>query len=143
MTAKLSTIKTAFENERMTPEEIAESQDLELVAVKAALMQCSAKYRRECGQEPEEVDRLNFSNDDLARVNEVILELALSAEDPHLRFKAATYIRDDKKGRKEIAKQVGGMQTNIFMLNEQLAKMRQVKEGIVNRALGNGRTVDV
>lgn len=143
MTAELSTIKTAFENERMTPEEIAESQDLELVAVKAALMQCSAKYRRECGQEPEEVDRLNFSNDDLARVNEVILELALSAEDPHLRFKAATYIRDDKKGRKEIAKQVGGMQTNIFMLNEQLAKMRQVKEGIVNRALGNGRTVDV
>ena len=143
MTAELSTIKTAFENEQMSPEEIAESQDLELVAVKAALMQCSAKYRRECGQEPEEVDRLNFSNDDLARVNEVILELALSAEDPHLRFKAATYIRDDKKGRKEIAKQVGGMQTNIFMLNEQLAKMRQVKEGIVNRALGNGRTVDV
>ena len=64
MTAELSTIKTAFENERMTPEEIAESQDLELAAVKAALMQCSAKYRRECGQEPETVDRLNFSNND-------------------------------------------------------------------------------
>ena len=143
MTAELTTIKTAFENEGMSPEEIAESQALDLAAVKAGLMQCSAKYRKACGQEELGIDRLNFSDDDLTRVNEVILELALGAEDPHLRFKAATYVRDDKKGRKEVAKQLGGMNTNIFMLNEQLAKMREVKGSIVGSNIRTQRTIEV
>jgi hypothetical protein len=142
MTAETTLIKTAFENEGMSAEEIAECQELDVVAVKACLMSCSSKYRKECGREVEEVDRLNFSDDQLARVNEVIVELALSAEDPHLRFKAATYIRDDKKGRKEVVRAVQNTTNNVLMLNETLAKMRSIKGDIVSKALGRGAVID-
>ena len=38
MSCELVTIRTAYEDEAMSPEQIAESQDLDLAAVKAALM---------------------------------------------------------------------------------------------------------
>jgi hypothetical protein len=46
------------------------------------------------------------------------------------------YVRDDKKGRKEINKAIGGSPINIFQLNDQLAKMREIKSNIVEAALG-------
>lgn len=119
----------------MTPAEIAEDQALDLAAVKAALMQCSAKYRKDCGLELETEDDLNFTNDELRRVNQVIFETAVSAElsdgsiDWKTRLAAATYIRDDKKGRKEAVKHMAGNNTfNILNFNEQLAQARQLKE---------------
>ena len=137
MTAEATLIKTAFENEGMSPEEIAQCQDLDIAAVKACLIQTSSKYRKETKAEPEEIDRLNFTDDELIRINEVIVETALSAEDPHLRLKAAIYVRDDKKGRKEINKAIGNSSINIFQLNDQLAKMREIKSNIVEAALGS------
>ena len=135
MTAELTTLKVAYEEEGMSPEEIASDRGLDVAAVKAGLMQVSAKYRKDCGKEDAEKDDLNFSDDHLRRVNEVIYDLALSAEDDHLRFKAATYIRDDKKGRKEIAKGMSGNNFNILMLNEQLAKVREVGDRIKKKLL--------
>lgn len=135
MTAELTTLKVAYEEEGMSPEEIASDRGLDVAAVKAGLMQVSAKYRKDCGKEEETKDDLNFSDDHLRRVNEVIYDLALSSEDEHLRFKAATYIRDDKKGRKEVAKSMGGNNFNILMLNEQLAKVREVGDRIKKQLL--------
>lgn len=138
MTAEVTLIKTAFEEEGMSPEQIAECQELDITAVKACLLQSSSKYRKLAGQGEEEVDDgINFTKDEQRRIKEGILDTALSAEDPHLRFKALTYCRDDFKGRKDITKAVGGMTNNIFMLNEQLAKMRSIKDNIVSSALGN------
>ena len=131
MGAELTLIKTAYEEENMTPEQIADCQGLDLTAVKAGLMNCSVKYRRDCGQEEVAIDKLNFSDDELERVNQVILDLALSAEDQHLRFKAATYVRDDKKGRKDVVNAMKGSQFNILMINEQLKKVREVRNGLV------------
>jgi len=125
MTQELATIKTAYEQENMTPEEIAEDRALDLAAVKAGLMQCSSVYRKNCGKEDEEIDELNFSRDEQRRVRDALLDLALGADDPHLQFKALTYVRDDAKGRKDVVKQLGGQNFNILMINE---KMRQVRE---------------
>src|SRR5690348_9325567 len=102
MTSELEQLKVAYETLGMSPEAISEDRELELGAVKAGLMQCSPKYRKDCGQEDTKDDKLNFDDTQLQQVNEVIFNLALGAEDEHLRFKAATYVRDDKKGRKEI-----------------------------------------
>lgn len=147
MTSELATIKTAYEQEGLSPEQIASLQEIDLVAVKAALCQCSAAYRKDCGMEVagKVEDGLNFSDDELRRVNEVIMDLALSAEDPHLRFKAATYVRDDKKGRKEVMKNLNNGGFNIITINERIEKIRNISEGIKNKALGNGSggTVDV
>lgn len=129
MTSEMQTIKNAYEVEGMLPHQIAEDRGLDESAVKACLMQVSSKYRKECGKEDEKEDGLNFSNDQLQRVNEVIFELAIASDDPHLRFKAATYVRDDKKGRKEVVKQIGnGNNFNVLMINQQLQRVRELAE---------------
>lgn len=119
----------------MTPEEIAADQEMEVAAVKACLMSCSSLYRRACGSEEPEEDRLNFSDEQLEAVNRVLYELAIGAEDDSIRLKAATYIRDDKKGRKEVVKQIGGATFNILSFNEQMQKIRQLKDNVIKGAI--------
>lgn len=137
------TLKVAYEENNMTPAQIAEDQDLDVVAVKAKLMQVSAKYRKDCGHEDENDDGLNFSNDDLMKVNQVILEVALCAETPdgtpdyRARLNAATYIRDDKKGRKDVRQAIQNTQFNIFDINTQLQSMRQGAERVKAAINGN------
>ena len=48
-----TTIKTAYEVDNASPEEIAESEGFAVEAVKAKLMQVSSKYRKDCGKEDE------------------------------------------------------------------------------------------
>ena len=128
MSGEQESIKVAYEQLGMTPEEISEDRGLEVAAVKASLMATSGGYRKACGQEPEDEDSLNFSDADLRDVNEVILQTAKYAEDPYLKLKAAIYIRDDKKGRKEVVKQMGNQSFNILVFNEQMAKIREAKQ---------------
>ena len=142
MSASVEQIKTAFEVNDMTPAEIAEDQDLDLATVKAALMHCSTKYRKACGLESPAEDGLNFTDDELRRVNEVILQTALCAEtsdgeiDWKTRLAAATYIRDDKKGRKEAVRFQGNHPTfNILSFNEDLQKVRSVVRGMKERLI--------
>lgn len=135
MIAEMSAIKTAYEVEGMSPEEIAQDRGFDVAAVKAGLMQYSSKYQKACGKEEEAEEELNFSNEQLQRVNDVIFELAMGAEDPHLRFKAATYVRDDKKGRKEVIKNVAGNNFNVLMINQQLARVAELAEVAKSKAL--------
>lgn len=128
-------IKKAYEEEQMTPEQIAEDQGLQIEAVKAKLMQVSFQYRRACNGESEEViDGLNFTNAQLERINAVIFETATSAEtadgqvDYKTRLAAATYIRDDKKGRKDVVKGMGNQTFNILNFNQALESARQGAE---------------
>jgi uncharacterized protein YfeS len=118
----------------MTPAEIGKDRDLDEFAVKAKLLQLSAKYRKDARNEPEAEDELNFSNDQLRTVNQVIYETALSATtidgqvDYRTRLAAATYIRDDKKGRKEVNKTVGGANFNVLQLNQTIIEARKLRE---------------
>jgi hypothetical protein len=131
MTTQDSIIKTAYELENLTPDQIAEDQGLNLIAVKAKLMEVSTKYRKDCGKEPENESRLNFSNNDLETVNQIIMETALAAErsdgsiDWKTRLEAACYIRDDKKGRKEVKSILAGNTFNILNLSEKLSLSNQ------------------
>jgi hypothetical protein len=139
MSSEALQLKIAYEELGMSPEEIAEDRGLELASVKAALMQSSSVYRRACGQEDSEEAKLNFSDADLDQVNAVIRNIALYAEDPNLQFKAATYIRDDKKGRKDVVKQMGGSQFNILMFNEQMQKIRGVADAAKRVLIGDSK----
>lgn len=124
----------------MTPEEICADRGLDIAAVKAALMQNSREYKVKVRGDGAEDPTLDFSDDDLRAVNEVIRRTALYGEDEHLKFKAATYIRDDKKGRREVVKAVGGNQFNIFAFNEQLKAVRdgaeKIKQRVIDAATG-------
>ena len=118
MSAELTSIKASYEQDGLTPAEIAESRDLSIESVKAALCQCSSIYRKDCGQESEEDTTLNFSDDELRRVNEKLVSLALSAEDENVQLRAAMYVRDDKKGRKEVIRAVANNTFNVLQFNE-------------------------
>lgn len=132
MTAEAESIKAAFEVSRMTPEQIAADRELDIVAVKAALMQCSSTYRKACGSEPEDEDALNFSDEQLKKVNEEIYMLAVYSSDEHVKTKNLHYIRDDKKGRKDIKSHLTNNTFNILNFNESLQKAREMKERIMN-----------
>jgi len=137
MTSAVTVIKTAYEVENMTPEQIAEDQNWDITVVKAALMNCSAKYRKACGQEDENEDKLNFDKREQEIFKNVILETAQCAEtfdgrpDYKTRLQAAMYGRDDAKGRKDIVRQMAHQNTfNVFALNETL----QQAKVLANRA---------
>ena len=138
MSSEVEQIKIAYETLEMSPEQIAEDRELDITAVKAALMQGSSKYRRDCGVEDGEKNELNFDDEQLRNVNQVIYDLAIGSEDDNIRLKAAMYIRDDKKGRKDVVKQMAGQQFNILMFNERMKQVRGRAEEIKNRILGEG-----
>jgi hypothetical protein len=117
-------VKAAYEQGNKTPKFIADDLGFTEESIKAKLMQISPVYRKACGAENIEKDELNFSDEQLRNVNETIYGLALSAEDEHLRFKAATYVRDDKKGRKEIVRAVANNTFNLIQFNEALEAAR-------------------
>lgn len=120
----------------MTPDEIAEQEDLEVTAIKAILMQSSTRYRQDCKLEqkldPERAD-LNFNEDQLKRVNAVIYDVALSARLPdgtpdfRTQLRAAQYIRDDVKGRLTPVRNIN--QVNTFNLLEFNGKLEQARLG--------------
>lgn len=125
-------IKRAFEQEGMTPAQIASDFAFEETAVKAKLMQISALYRKACGLESEDEEGLNFTNEQLRAINDQIFRNATSATMPDGSFdyrtsqRACEYIRDDKKGRKEIVRAV---QNNTFNLIDFNAGLQQARVG--------------
>lgn len=135
MTAELAAIKASFEDEGMSPEDIASDRELDVVAVKSALMQSSSKFRKLACREEEEVNELNFSKEEQLRVKEAILDLAIGANDEHLRYKALTYVRDDAKGRKDIVKGMAGNTFNILAINQKMKQIRSVTDGIKERVI--------
>lgn len=123
-------IRRSFE-QGCTPEQIANDQGLDVVAVKAKLIQVSKLYREKMGMEEEEIeDGLNFTKDQLKQANDVIVETMLAAcdRDGNVDFKtrlsAAMYVRDDKKGRKEVKQLLQQNQFNIFDFNKALEASR-------------------
>jgi len=124
MVAINQAIVTAYEELGMTPEEIADDQGLDISVIKATLIQSSLTYRKVIKKDDSE-----FSDEDLVQVNNVIRQTALYAEDENLRFRAASYIRDDKKGRRDIIKQVQNTQPiNALIFNVQFQKAQKAIE---------------
>jgi hypothetical protein len=126
MTAQDEYIKTAFEIHGMTPAQIAEDQELDITAVKAKLLSISTVFRKACRQENLEEEEFNFSDDELKEIDSIILDCARNATYPNgetdfkTRLSAATYVRDDKKGRKEARNTVQTLNFNVLSLNEKL-----------------------
>ncbi len=118
----------------MSPEEIAEDQDLDVTAIKAILMQSSAKYRQDCKMEQRlnpDKPELNFNEEQLSRANQVIYDVMLSARLPdgtpdfRTQLKAAQYVRDDVKGRLTPIKNINNGPTfNLLQFNQQLEQAR-------------------
>ena len=86
---------------------------------------------------------MNFSEDELVRVRQVILDTALAADDEHLRFKAALTVWDEHKGRRDAMKNMKSLPGNIFMINQMLAQVNNsaslVEQEAVRQFTKNGQ----
>lgn len=117
-------ILSAYEELGMKPDEIAAEFDYDLVAVKATLMQYSAEYRKACKNEPS----LDYSNSEQLEAKNIIISIMRSTEDENLRARLALKVRDDGKGRLDVANNLmNGANINIVMFNAQLQKARAAK----------------
>jgi hypothetical protein len=115
LTAEHESIKAAFEA-GVSLEAIAEDRKLDMTVVKSALMQSSSLYRKQVAGKIATSDTdedLDFTDEELKMVNSNLLRLALNAEDEGVQARVGMYIRDDKKGRREVQKVV---QQNTFNL---------------------------
>ena len=141
MTAVNAAIVEQYETLELSPEEISMQEGLDLTVVKAVLLQCSEKFRKENG----EVSQLDFSDEDLIAANDIIRNLAKYSEDEQLRARMATYIRDDKKGRKNPIVQIAekGRPINVFIFNEQLEKAKRAIARATGKTLAIGEAVEV
>ncbi len=135
MNGELTTIRTAYEEEGMSPAEIAEDRELDLAAVKSALMSCSSKYRKDAGREAEDESLLNFSFEEKIRVKNAMMDLAMGADDEHLRGKMLTTIRDDYMGRKDMSKGLGGMNVNILNINRLMQQVRGAADSVKQKVI--------
>lgn len=125
MSGENQQIITAFEDLGMSPEEIAEDRGFELVFVKSILMQCSSLYRKASKQD----SALEFTEREAEEMKGIILNLArYSDDDPHLQFKAASFILNDKKGRLDGGRQLSDRQAPVIQFNIQMQKALAAKE---------------
>jgi hypothetical protein len=145
LNATIEQLRTAYETCGMTIEQIAQDNpDLTVESIKAALLSNSAKYRKDAGFELStkgaEASELNFDDEQLKRANEAIIECMAEAclpdgtPDYRTRLKAATYVRDDKKGRKEVAALLrNNNQFNVFQFNDIMKQVRNVADSVKNQ----------
>lgn len=131
MTSLARQIVSCYDINEMSPVEIAQEFELEEAAVIATLTQFSAKYRKDTKVDGEPKKDLDFNDEQLSAVNQVLFDLAVGSDDPNLQFRAARFIRQDKKGR--LDKQAfKGLNINVLVLNDALQK--------ANAALERGRS---
>ena len=128
MTCANQQIVTCFEQLGMSPDEIAQSEGLDLAVVKAVLYKDSPKFREAISGTKE----LDFADQDLHEVNQIIKRIALYADDENLQFRAAKYIRDDKKGRKDVKTGLRGMNIKVTVLQQFNNHLREAARQLAN-----------
>lgn len=140
LTAADQQVLTAYEDLGLSPEQIAETQGFDVAAVKVLLAQFSKKYRDAVDSGDKSAD---FDDKEAIRARETIAELAQFAEDDHLRFRAARYIRDDKKGRLD-ADKLKSVRISVLQINQQMAKaLEAVERGKAKQLVDAGQPIDV
>jgi hypothetical protein len=132
-------IITAFEDLHMSPEQIAQEFDADIIAIKACLSQFCPAFRKAAKADP----LLDFSDDELQEANRAISHL-LHSDDDNIRFRAAKYLRNDKKGRLDGVNGIKTMNLNVLMFNERLQQARSAKDRSKQTAVGDGpgRTIN-
>lgn len=134
MQNQVSAIAALYEG-GLSVEQIAEDQELDVVSVKAALLQGSAQYRKEtAGIQAEGGGVFTSSEEELAR--KTIVELMTCSDVDNVRFRCAKYLRDDHKGRLDLTN-VRKLNINVTVFNETIQRAREAK------AKGKAKCIDI
>lgn len=139
MNAENQQIVTLFEEVGMGPDEIAQSEEMDLIAVKTILMQCSSLYRQESKQNKS----LEFTVDEAEEMKQILLNRARYSEDEHLQVKCAIFIINDKKGRLDGGRMLGQLGNAVINFNMQMQKVQDARERTLKKAEEVKQLVDV
>lgn len=120
----------------MTPEQIADTEHLDVIAVKAILYQCSGVFRESVKANKS----LDFTDEQLDEANVAIANIMRYSDDDNLRFKAAMYLRDDRKGRKDRVNGLRQLNINITQINQHLIQVAQQMQKARAKSVNNGST---
>lgn len=149
MTAANISIIEAYETLGMTPEQIAETQGYDIVAIKTVLMQFSRVFRESTEEaskdslSKEEASCEHLTKDEIEEAYRTFVDTMRYAEDDkHLKFKAACRIVDEGKGRLDKKKELQNTRINVVQFNLQLINSRKAKERALGFAAGSNRALD-
>lgn len=125
-----TSIRVAFEEQGATPEDIAGELGIDLATVKYSLANNSPIYRkhlRTTQQNPEIADSQplraeDVTEDESSELLAVMKNLALSADDEGIRFKAAQFLFNERKGRNNVTNGPIGGGIPLSQLNALLDK---------------------
>lgn len=126
MQAATQQLILGYEKLHLSLEDLASEHSISITEVKMMLTQYSSIYRADCKDTSKAGNRdLDFSDDDLDTANQVIRSIVASTDDEHLKFKAAKYIREDKKGRLDINKAIQKIGVDLSTFNRHMQQMRE------------------
>lgn len=129
MSAQINQIVKAYEELSIGVEDIAAEHDISPFEVKTVLLQFSKKYQKDIDNSHggTDVQEDGFTDEEHRMALQTIVQ-ATCSEDEGLRFRAAKYIRQDKKGRLDLAKGVKAINLNVIQFNEHLKRMYESTE---------------
>lgn len=131
MSGRDQSIVSMYEELEMTIEQIAQSEDLEELSVKACLMTHSSVYREALKLKSED----GFTEQDDLDARRTIREL-MNSDDDHVSLRAAIFIRSDKKGRLDVKpKDMQQVNVTVNQFNLLLQKQKEVREKAKQRQL--------
>jgi len=112
-TAIAKRIVNAFEMLNLTPEQIAEQEQVALSIVKTVLFQSSSVFRKEAKKDKS----IRYTEDEAREMRDLILKQARETEDEHLAAKNAKWIVDDYEGRHDADNPRMNTLPNVQVLN--------------------------
>lgn len=123
-------IKTLYEIEKLSLQDIAEQLDTPLDTVKIALLQYSPKFREDIKTDKTK----DFTDDELEVAKQAISRL-MYAEDDNIAFKAAKFIFQERKGRNDPRTLIKNVNLNVTLINTQMQKAREAKQRAVKEEI--------
>lgn len=128
-------ILAAYEQNGLTPEEIANNLGYTEEAVRKILIIESSTYRRDI----KGVENQDITKEETSEMLEIIKYIARKhkTELPGAALKAAIYLHNEGKGRNNLKAMMGGG-ININIINQRIAGMKAAKRRVYGEEQGSG-----
>lgn len=122
-------IVTLYEVSNLSPDQIAESLNLEKEAVVLALAGRSSKYNKLARK-----DTALFNEQDEERAV-MVMRNCLFAEDSNVQFRAAKFMINERKGRHDPLNGIKTLNITVHSINDQVKRAKQALEASKNTVI--------
>ena len=138
MTNLETLIVSSYETCGMAPDEIAESEDLEVTAIKACLLTYSPEYRAKTssGEETQDITKQEYQE-----FLTVYKNLARYAEQENVQERSCKFLINEFKGRNDGLNVIKSLKAGTIQFNQIIVQAREQRKKLEERV--KGEVVDV